>query len=59
MHCGLSATIVAYRLSIDIDVQFEDGEIRTHVSYHDFVKGNINPIAKSELYKNVRVNEDR
>lgn len=36
MHCGLKATIIAYRKSHDIDVQFETGEIRHHTNYHSF-----------------------
>lgn len=27
MNCGMKATIIQYRKSIDIDVQFEDGYI--------------------------------
>ncbi len=36
MHCGLKATVIAYRNSRDIDVEFEDGTIRTHVYYCNF-----------------------
>ena len=38
MHCGLKATIIAYRKADDIDVKFETGEIRCNVSYYSFNK---------------------
>ena len=41
MKCGRLATIIAYRNSHDLDVQFEDGSIRTAVSYGNFNKGYI------------------
>lgn len=39
MRCGMTATIIAYRNAIDMDVQFEDGYIATHVPYSSFRKG--------------------
>ncbi len=38
---GLKMTIIAYRKSTDLDVQFEDGVIRTHRTYHSFKLGDI------------------
>lgn len=39
MNCGMKACIIAYRTSKDIDVQFEDGTIRKHVSTSAFHRG--------------------
>lgn len=41
MNNGQIATIIAYRNSKDIDIQFEDGEIVTHKSYGNFQSGNV------------------
>lgn len=41
MHNGMEATIIAYRKSYDMDVQFEDGTVREHVAYHTFKNGHI------------------
>ena len=41
MNCGMDATIIAYRNSHDIDIQFEDSTIVYHKSYTSFKKGNI------------------
>ena len=38
---GLTATIIAYRSSVDLDVQFSDGVIKTHITYGQFAKGQI------------------
>lgn len=43
MKCGLKATIIAYRRSDDIDIQFEDGTIRQHVNSSHFKTGKITP----------------
>lgn len=43
MNCGLTATIIAYRKYKDIDVQFEDGTVRKHVSVMSFVNREIAP----------------
>lgn len=48
MNCGMSAQIIAYRKSSDIDVQFEDGTIVRHRSYADFVKA---AISNPKLHK--------
>ena len=44
MKCGLKATIIAYRNSKDIDVQFENGAIREHMAIDNFNMGRISPI---------------
>lgn len=36
---GELMTIIAYRGSKDVDVQFEDGTVVEHVLYQNFVKG--------------------
>lgn len=36
MNCGMSATIIAYRNSTDLDVQFEDGTIVEHRTLPSF-----------------------
>lgn len=41
MSCGSKATIIAYRTSKDLDVQFEDGEIIYNKSYSNFKNGKI------------------
>lgn len=52
MHNGMKATIIAYRSSPDIDIQFEDGTIVYHKQYVSFLNGCIkNP--------NSRLNEVR
>ncbi len=52
MHNGMKATIIAYRSSPDIDIQFEDGTIVYHKQYVSFLNGCIkNP--------NIRLNEAR
>jgi hypothetical protein len=41
MNCGMSATIIFYKNSHDIDVQFEDGMIVKHKEYRQFTNGTI------------------
>jgi len=43
MNCGLEATIIRYGGSLDIDVQFEDGQVVYHRYYSSFQKGRIAP----------------
>lgn len=43
MKCGLKATCIKYRHSKDIDVQFENNEIREHVALSSFLQGAISP----------------
>lgn len=38
---GKWMTIIAYRNSVNMDVQFEDGKIREHVQYRSFQRGEI------------------
>ena len=38
---GLTATIIAYRSCKDLDAQFSDGVIKSHITYAQFVKGQI------------------
>lgn len=69
MRNGLNCTIIAYRTSKDIDVQFEDGLILHHKFLNNFRKGNIkhpefqiNPLVETSieqkaLYAQQRIGE--
>lgn len=46
MNCGLEATIAAYRSSEDMDVIFANGIKRCHVTYANFRKGKVSPVAR-------------
>lgn len=61
MYNNKYATIIAYRNSNDIDIEFEDGSIAYHKRYGDFVKGYIkHPTeAQKNNKKNERLNEVR
>ena len=41
MNCGMTATIITYRNNNDIDVQFENGNIRKHMKMISFKSGGI------------------
>lgn len=41
MNNGLAATVIEYRGSHDLAIEFEDGEKRTGVSWRDFCAGNV------------------
>lgn len=41
MNNGLKAKIVKYEDATDITVQFEDGSIKEHTTYHQFIYGGI------------------
>lgn len=41
--CGQWARIIAYRKATDIDVEFEDGSIREHMTKGNFERGSITP----------------
>ena len=45
---GMKMTIIAYRNSRDVDVQFEDGAIRSRVCYSAFKRGNISHPSEKE-----------
>ena len=49
---GMTMTIIAYRGSKDIDVQFKDGTERKHVDYWSFKKGYIRYPKEQELKTN-------
>lgn len=57
MNCGMKVTIVAYRRSDDIDVEFEDGYISTEKTYKSFLKGAISNPNCSDSMK--RIGETR
>lgn len=46
MKCGLKATIIEYRNSNDIDVQFENNNIRQHMKMSSFKRGAIKDIPR-------------
>ncbi|MEE0965085.1 MAG: hypothetical protein U0L73_12925 [Ruminococcus bromii] len=59
---GMKMTIIVYRNSKDIDVQFDDGAKRENVSYVNFKKGNIRHPKEQERranLKNTRIGETR
>ena len=56
MNNGMLATIITYRTSMDIDVQFEDGTIVYHKIYDSFKKGKI---ANPNYIQNSRLGEIR
>ena len=47
MNCGMTATIIAYRSYKDIDVEFENGVVRTHRAMCHFKSGSISPTGKN------------
>lgn len=60
MFNGMKATIINYRLSNDLDIQFEDGSIREHCAYKEFCNGHIaHPNDTAESQALVRVGEKR
>lgn len=54
MNCGLMAKIIEYRQSIDIDVQFEDGQIVKNKSYGRFKDGTIAHPEVSQTYMSLQ-----
>ena len=49
MNCGTRATIIAYKNSMDMDVRFDNGPVKQHVRYSDFIRGRIlNPAIRSK-----------
>ena len=58
MSNGQKATIVQYRTSTDIDVVFENGDLRRHVRYPHFCSGKVRPIDNVEIQQS-RVGEER
>lgn len=58
MICGQMATVIAYRNCQDIDVKFEDGQIRYNVEYRSFYNGRLkHPSALHDLIKQERIGE--
>lgn len=53
MNCGMKATIIAYRAYNDIDVRFENNEIRKHAWLHYFKTGSLAP---KNIVKNTAAN---
>lgn len=56
-NSGMLMTIIAYRNSNDIDIQFEDGTIVQHRDYYSFLTGNIampilNRVGQTNIAKN-------
>lgn len=62
MNNGLKAKIVKYEDAQDITVQFEDGSIKEHTTYHQFIYGGIaskNTTTILERNKKSRMGETR
>lgn len=57
MNCGMNATVIVYRNSKDIDIQFENGTVRKHVIINSFLKGNIS--YKPQCTKNDYIGQTR
>ena len=57
MNCGKYCTVIAYRNSMDIDVQFDDGTVVKHRHKDNFIRGTIQyPIDRSLLGQTKRMN---
>lgn len=55
---GHTMTIIAYRNSNDIDVQFEDGMVIEHRSYDSFIKGSISYFtSRNDAFAQKRIGE--
>ena len=50
MNCGMKAKIIEYKNDKNIDIRFEDGHIRKHVRYGDFIKGNVKNLYLPEVF---------
>ena len=50
MNCGMKAKIIEYKNYKNIDIRFEDGHIRKHVRYGDFIKGNVKNLYLPEVF---------
>lgn len=56
MNCGTPATIIAYRASNDIDVEFPEGKIVKGVQYNTFLNGALLPPGYREEKKREKEN---
>ena len=55
---GQKMTIIAYRKSKDIDIQFDDGTILVHKNYHAFSHGEIlNPIYEKKQQESAKIGQ--
>ena len=45
---GLSMTITEYRSNTDIDVLFENGVLKKHIRYNNFVNGHVSPYSETK-----------
>lgn len=52
MNNGMNAVIISYRGTNDIDIQFENGDIRKGVSYDNFKKGGISNLTLDNIISN-------
>lgn len=48
MNNGMQATIIEYRSHLDIDIKFDNGIIRKHVTYNNFKKGCVSPLPRKK-----------
>ena len=60
-HQGMKMTIIKYRNTFDIDIEFEDGTIVQHKAYSNFIRKNINNPNKLKVNPNTvdRTGEER
>lgn len=50
MNCGVEGTIIKYKNSYDITVQFPDGSVNEHKKYQEFIHGEIQCPTISKLH---------
>ena len=49
MNCGMDAIIIVYRKANDMDIRFDNGSVKQHVRYSNFIHGKIlNPAIRSK-----------
>ena len=56
MNCGLMAVITRFGSSSDVDIKFEEGSIRTGITYRNFLLGTVIP---KGFYQKSHVNETK
>lgn len=57
--CGLWAEIIADRGAADLDVRFDNGRIRGHVKLSDLKKGIVQPLNRTDRFREEHLGEER
>lgn len=57
--CGLWAEIIADRGAVDLDVRFDNGRIRGHVKLSDLKKGIVQPLNRTDRFREEHLGEER